>query len=585
MENLKWLLYAGIALGFPATYGVSLQASGDPAIAVALTFFYGIVVAIAGLVQGIWLELSRRLVPHLANEIEKSAVAQLRRYRLRYEEDLIYQHRIFDIKGLTVQGPHALELEKVFVELRLASHVFRRMGYTLVSEPVPPELERGRHSIWKIVGSVPNLVVIGIPGSGKTTLLKYVALVLSSPKLRRRERVPHHLPILLFLRDHAPAIRQAYDEKRDLYLPDVITEQVTRRKPELKPPTGWFARRLNKRGCLVMLDGLDEVADPQTRKIVADWVGAQMSAYGGNHFILTSRPGGYVENPMAGVNVMEVQGFTVNQQEAFVNNWYLTTERAAHQHIGLDRGVDDEAKKEANELLKKIRATPDLEQLAVNPLLLTMIATVHKFRSTLPGRRVELYAEMCEAFLGKMRQAKGIEDNLTPTQKIYALQALAYHMMQVKPGKREGTRDITVAEAVPVLAPLLTEIGYSDTPPIFLKQIEDGSSILIQREAGVYSFSHKTFQEYLTARYCKENQKAAELIRHIPYDWWHEAIRLYCALEDATPIIQACLNEYGELPSAIALAFQCAEESLRVNESIKRQLEDLLETGVERGES
>lgn len=581
MENLKWLLYAGIALGFPATYGVSLQASGDPAIAVALTFFYGVVVAIAGLVQGVWLELSKRLIPHLANEIEKSAVARLRRYRLRYEEDLTYQHRIFDIKGLTVQGPHALELEKVFVELRLASHVLRNTGNELVK--IPPELERGRHSIWEIVSKVPNLAVIGIPGSGKTTLLKYVALVLANSKLRKRERVPHHLPILLFLRDHAAAIKQSHDEGKALYLPDLISEQVARRKPELKPPTGWFALKLNKTGCIVMLDGLDEVADPQTRKIVAKWVEAQMTAYGGNHFILTSRPGGYVENPLAGVNVMEVQGFTVKQQEAFVHNWYLTTERAAHQHIGLDRGVDDTARQGATELLTKIRATPDLEQLAVNPLLLTMIATVHKFRSTLPGRRVELYAEMCEAFLGKMRQARGVEDNLTPTQKIYALQALAYHMMQVRPGKREGTRDITIAEAVPVLAPLLTEIGYSDTPQVFLKQIEDGSSILIQREAGVYSFSHKTFQEYLTARYCKENQKAVELIRHIPYDWWHEAIRLYCALEDATPIIQACLNKYSELPSAIALAFRCAEESLRVNEGIKQQLKELLEIGVERG--
>ncbi|MEU7661934.1 hypothetical protein AB0B60_26120, partial [Streptomyces lincolnensis] len=32
-----------------------------------------------------------------------------------------------------------------------------------------------------------------------------------------------------------------------------------------------------------------------------------------------------------------------------------------------------------------------------NPLLLTMIANVHRYRGQLPGSRAELYAEMCDA--------------------------------------------------------------------------------------------------------------------------------------------------------------------------------------------
>lgn len=41
--------------------------------------------------------------------------------------------------------------------------------------------------------------------------------------------------------------------------------------------------------------------------------------------------------------------------------------------------------------MRRLNDSDVLTELAVNPLLLTMIATVHKFRSRLPGRRVELY--------------------------------------------------------------------------------------------------------------------------------------------------------------------------------------------------
>lgn len=60
-----------------------------------------------------------------------------------------------------------------------------------------------------------------------------------------------------------------------------------------------------------------------------------------------------------------------------------------------DEGVRQEAKKQANDLLQRLHMRPTLGELTRNPLLLTMIATVHSTRNALPGRRVELYAEIC----------------------------------------------------------------------------------------------------------------------------------------------------------------------------------------------
>ena len=42
------------------------------------------------------------------------------RYRRRYPQDVIYQHRNFDIKGLTTQSAFTLELEHVFVDLSIS---------------------------------------------------------------------------------------------------------------------------------------------------------------------------------------------------------------------------------------------------------------------------------------------------------------------------------------------------------------------------------------------------------------------------------------------------------------------------------
>ena len=89
--------------------------------------------------------------------------------------------------------------------------------------------------------------------------------------------------------------------------------------------------------------------------------------------------------------------------------------------------------------MRKLRGNPALSDLAVNPLLLTMIATVHRYRSTLPGRRVELYYEICEVFLGKHQQARGISLDFTPEQKKHVLEPLAWSMMTGN--KREIARE------------------------------------------------------------------------------------------------------------------------------------------------
>lgn len=62
--------------------------------------------------------------------------------------------------------------------------------------------------------------------------------------------------------------------------------------------------------------------------------------------------------------------FTAESVQQFVNNWYYANEAMRSQRD--DPGVRMKAKDGAQDLLHRLRQTPALSALAINPLLLTM---------------------------------------------------------------------------------------------------------------------------------------------------------------------------------------------------------------------
>lgn len=115
----------------------------------------------------------------------------------------------------------------------------------------------------------------------------------------------------------------------------------------------------------------------------------------------------------------------------------------------------------------------------------------------------------------------------------------------------------------------------------FLRLVQNSSGLLLERNPGTYAFAHKTFQEYLTAVYIKEQHLERQLVAQVQDDWWHETIRLYCAQADATAIIEACLANNPPSARALALALDCAEEKLTIEPAVKEALDTLLEKGRE----
>ncbi len=483
-------------------------------------------------------------------------------FRRQYLQQVIFDYRVFSMRGLLTPGQGALEVEKVFVELHIASSHHLQIS----TNPLAAKALSGSQPIWEFLRRLQKkeataLAILGPPGCGKTTLLKHLALTFAARR-HRRYRLRSAIPLLLFLRDHANAITE-----EGLSLGEIAQQYFSdhKRYAELSPPPLWFARQLRTGRCLVLLDGLDEVVDVTQRHTIIDWVDRQIRTYPRCQFLLTARPQGYRDAQLQQAHVLEVLPFTPQQVELFIRNWYLATKLIAYGKD--DRGVRQDADREAWDLLQRLQERPRLKDLTVNPLLLTMIANVHNYKGALPERRVELYAEICDVLLGHWHRGIGMKERLTAAQRRVVLQPLAETMMANR------VREMTTSEILTIITPHLSQVGVTEQDfSAFLPDIQANCGVLVEQEKDVWGFAHLTFQEYLCATQWKETGEVAALDAvHwktlVAESWWHETLRLYAAQHEATPLVNACLEL--DSPSALRLAANIAGEALKLEHSLR----------------
>lgn len=160
----------------------------------------------------------------------------------RYRRQVALDHEVFNVKGLGLIGAHTIKLERVFVDLKIASARFERT----INDPLARKAFEHARSLWDYVRVIQDrsedgraLAIIGPPGCGKTTLLQHAAVPLAANR-QRQYRVAAYTPILLFLRDHAAAVTA----KPELTLGELAQSYFSRkdRYPELNPPAAWFAQ-------------------------------------------------------------------------------------------------------------------------------------------------------------------------------------------------------------------------------------------------------------------------------------------------------------------------------------------------------
>ncbi|MER6078649.1 NACHT domain-containing protein [Streptomyces sp. NPDC001833] len=522
-----------------------------PVLAACALVGYEVLVVLTGFAGKVFGELQGRWVTRVADAVDRWLQRRTSRFEQSYRRHVRSTHRFVDLKGLATRGDYTPGLEEVFVDVSVAPGPVHTAEREPLAGAVPGP--GARQSIDAFLGEEQGacLALIGAPGTGKTTLLKHLALRLADRSHGRGERPRRDLPVLLYLRDHAEAITA----DASLTLPQVIAASVGGLEPP--EPEGWFEEQLRDGRCLVLLDGLDEVAREEDRRHVSAWAERQIERYERSDFVLTSRPHGYRTAPLNRARVLQVRRFTGEQISRFLHGWYRTIERLS---TGVhDAGVENRAAAEAEDLIRRLRDRSMLYDLAANPLLLTMIANVHRYRGALPGSRAELYAEICQVLLWRRAEAKNVAtvaDEVPGAKKEVVLRELAYTMMA------EGRRDIAAGQAAELLAPALARVAATTAPDAFLASVVT-SGLLVEREHGLYAFAHLTLQEHLAALHIQHHRLVDTLVAGIDADWWRETTLLYAARTDPAPVVDACLE--ANTTRTLALAFDCEEQATELS--------------------
>lgn len=358
-----------------------------------------------------------------------------------------------------------------------------------------------------------RLVILGKPGSGKSSFVRYLVAKLA---YARREQTaapdgwPPLLPLFTVLRDLAPRLvelplagKSAADQNKLLLA--AVQAQWQADLDELKGELN-IDELLQKEGLLLVFDGLDEVPRNARRRVQQAMKAISREYPRIEHILVTCRVRSYTGNAqLAGFETVTLAAFDSEKISNFIVAWYQTQVRLQR----LDETTADDRTAD----LQRAATTDNLILLAENPMLLTTMTLIHQEKVGLPRERVKLYKLGVDVLLRRWQKRKGLEASaaletvLDDDRRLLPLmERIAYEAHQTQ--TEQEAADLPRGEMLTLLEQP-QYLGSIELADEFLDYVDHRAGLLVGRggdvdggeKPAVYSFPHRTFQEYLAGCY------------------------------------------------------------------------------------
>ncbi|NCS12943.1 MAG: NACHT domain-containing protein [Microcystis aeruginosa G13-09] len=448
------------------------------------------------------------------NELLNKDVGQLIRegkYLFLREYTQRYWDRHGMIKVLKMSKP--MDLESIYINVKCLGNLVRDYYDENLENKYRESKQRrfnfrddGKEDGLLWANQEQYLMVLGDPGIGKSTFLRKVGL----EALKGNQGSYQHplTPVLLELKNF---------KENEINIQALIEEEFKICGfPNVEKN---ISNKLEKGELLILLDGLDEVPTANVNNVIEkikDFVDRHYK----NRFILSCRTA--ARTHLQRFTDIEIVEFDDQQIQSFIEHWFSS-----------ELDCKNETAKNCWELLQK-EEYKSAKELAHTPLLLTFLCLVYDENQSFPTNRSRLYQDALRILLEKWSAEKRLPnrglvyENLSIEQEEILLSEIAYQNFVADKlflEKREIVKQIKDHLKQNLNAP-----QHLDGEKV-LKTIEIEQGILVERARDVYSFSHLTLQEYLTAQYIYDNDLIEEAVKnYVTETRWQEVFLLVAGL-------------------------------------------------------
>ena len=468
---------------------------------------------ISGIAAEIYKDLRR-----IAIEKRLASKAEIENSSHRYDEE--YKKRHGQVKVFCVGMREPIPLDDVYVAVQfLDDRSTSRYGSPENVEEAFREGYRGRFISnshkrkdgIEVANEKQYLMLLGGPGVGKSTFLRKVGL----EALKGKDGNFSHkcIPVLLDLKKFT----ESQIEIETL----IIQEFETCGYP---CPDEMTRRALEAGKLLILLDGLDEVPAANVNNVI-NKIGDFVDRYSQNRFIASCRIAAY-KGGFTRFTEVEMAEFDDAQIEAYIKNWFASTPDQYRRQLDAEMGTAQLCWNMLNEWEHE-----STKELAQNPLLLTLLCMVYDNSQDFPRNRAALYEDALNIFLKEWAAEKRIRREESISQYL----DIAAEKRMLSEIAAKNFEENCLFFSKDELIDQIQKFGEGDTntpstfnAPKILETILIDQGLFVERVRGSYSFSHLTFQEYLTANYIVRDTRSIQGLvnEHLHNEQWEEVFLL-----------------------------------------------------------